>query len=249
MLPDVPTAGKPMQAELTPIRKRGLVDEVVQRLEHGIRSGAFEVGSKLPAEPQLQAQLGVGRTTVREAVKVLAHAGLLEVKQGDGTYVRAAASTSHELVERLSRAHTRDVLAVRRALDFETARLSTLARSDDDISRMSELIAGLHEILAAPDLGSRKFAEVDAQLQLAIATSTHNPLLVDLSTSFAIAMRRVSEQLAAIPGAIEMCTALRERTFHAIRDRDRLSAQESMTQYLDWAASKLSELELGSAAT
>ncbi|MBF6222502.1 FadR family transcriptional regulator [Nocardia abscessus] len=247
VLPDVPAAGKPRPAELAPVRKRGLVDEVVQTLEHGIRNGAFQVGSKLPPEPQLQAQLGVGRTTVREAVKVLAHAGMLEVKQGDGTYVRATTTTSRELVERLSRAHTQDVLAVRRGLDLEMARMSTLARTDEDIDRMSELIARLHEILAAPDRSSREFADVDTQLRLAIATSTHNPVLVDLSASFAIAMRRLSEQLAAMPGAMETCTALHECLLHAIRDRDRLSAQEATTQYLDWVASKLEELEPGSA--
>ncbi|MEU7634377.1 FadR/GntR family transcriptional regulator [Nocardia sp. NPDC049220] len=249
MLPDVPTAGKSRQAELTPVRKRGLVDEVVQRLERGIRNGIFGVGTKLPPEPQLQAQLGVGRTTVREAVKVLAHAGMLEVKQGDGTYVRAKTSTSRELLERLSRAHPQDVLAVRRGLDLEMARISTRARTDEDINRMSDLIARMREILAAPDLGANEFAQADAEFRFAIAASTHNPVLVDLSTSFSIALRRLSEQLAAMPGATEMCAALHERTFHAINNRDTLGAQEATTQYLDWIASKLSELEGDPAAT
>lgn len=243
VLSDVPISGKMRPAELTPVRRRGLVDEVVQKLEHGIRSGAFEIGTKLPPEPQLQHQLGVGRTTVREAVKVLAHAGMLEVRQGDGTYVRATTSASHDLVERLGRAHARDILAVRRGLDLEMARVAAVVRTDEDIARMSELIQRMRRVLTASKPSTNEFADAEAELQLALAASSHNPVLVDLTSSFSIALRRVSGELAAMSGAMEACSAFHERVFDAVKDRNAARAQEATMEYLDWVSSRLSEMD------
>ncbi|MGW4331135.1 FadR/GntR family transcriptional regulator [Nocardia sp. NPDC004573] len=248
MLPDASTGGRAGQAELTPVRRRGLVDEVVQKLDEGIREGVFPPGAKLPPEHQLQAQLGVGRTTVREAVKVLVHVGMLEVRQGDGTYVRATTSGSRELVERLRRAHSKDVLAVRRGLDLEMVRMAALARTDDDLTKIGAVIERMRRILSSPGLGSNEFAEADTELRIAMAASTHNPVLVDLTSSFAIALTRVSGQLAALPGAMDACVTRYERVFDAVRDRDIRQAQEATTEYLDWVTSKLSEVEGGSEA-
>ena len=74
---------------LATTRRTGLVDQVIEQMRKAISSGEWPVGQRIPAEPELVSALGVGRNTVREAVRALAHAGLLEVRQGDGTFVRA----------------------------------------------------------------------------------------------------------------------------------------------------------------
>ncbi|RMD78800.1 MAG: FadR family transcriptional regulator, partial [Chloroflexi bacterium] len=74
------------------ITRRRLVEQVIDHLRQQIATGTYPIGSRLPPEPQLMAQIGVGRSTVREAIRALAHEGLLEVRQGDGTYVRALAT-------------------------------------------------------------------------------------------------------------------------------------------------------------
>lgn len=66
-----------------------LVDSAVAELRSAVARGEWPVGERIPTEPRLSEQFGVGRNTVREAVRVLVHAGLLETRQGDGTYVRA----------------------------------------------------------------------------------------------------------------------------------------------------------------
>jgi len=82
---------------LTSTRRSGLVDQVIDQLRQAIADGEWPVGQRIPAEPELVAALGVGRNTVREAVRALSHAGLLEVRQGDGTFVRATSELSGAL--------------------------------------------------------------------------------------------------------------------------------------------------------
>src|ERR1700759_1625593 len=71
-------------------RRVGVIDEVLAQMEDLVASGEWPVGSRIPPEPELVGHLGVGRNSVREAVRALSHAGVLEARQGDGTYVRSA---------------------------------------------------------------------------------------------------------------------------------------------------------------
>ena len=74
------------------IRKRSLAEELAERLRQRITDEQFEVGEKLPAEPELMRIFGVGRSTVREAVKILVNMGFLKVQQGAGTFVESRAA-------------------------------------------------------------------------------------------------------------------------------------------------------------
>src|SRR4051794_35724970 len=130
--------------ESTSVRKHQLADQVMRHLRGQIASGKFAVGDRLPSEPQLMKQLGVGRTSIREAVRVLAHQGILEVRQGSGTFVRAA-SSSGNIVERLQNARVREVYQVRRALEVEAVRSAALARDPEDLATLRSLIDRLHE--------------------------------------------------------------------------------------------------------
>lgn len=70
-------------------RRSALSEQVIAALRNQITSGEWPVGSRIPTEPELVEQLGVARNTVREAVRALAHNGLLDIRQGSGTYVVA----------------------------------------------------------------------------------------------------------------------------------------------------------------
>src|SRR5258707_12264042 len=81
--------GEGVVRELAGIRRGSLCDEVIAQLREQISSGTWPVGDRIPPESELVERLQVGRGTVREAIKALAHIGLLEVRQGDGTYVKS----------------------------------------------------------------------------------------------------------------------------------------------------------------
>ncbi|HJX87217.1 MAG TPA: GntR family transcriptional regulator, partial [Gemmatimonadales bacterium] len=101
-------------------QRASLVDQVIEQLKEQITSGVWKLNAKIPTETVLAEQLGVGRNTVREAVRALTHAGLLECRQGDGTYVRATNELSGVMLRRLRAAEQLEILEVRRALEIES---------------------------------------------------------------------------------------------------------------------------------
>jgi DNA-binding FadR family transcriptional regulator len=141
-------------------------------------SGEWPVGTRIPPEPELVAALGVGRNSVREAVRALAHSGMLEVRQGDGTWVRAASGLGAALDRYVRRADARHVLEVRRGLEREAARLAARHRTEADLARLTDALARQHELAAADDRDG--FVRGDLEFHRLVTAAAHNPVLVDL---------------------------------------------------------------------
>src|SRR6187549_2722563 len=133
-------------------RRAGLIEQVIDQLREQILAGTWSIGSRIPTEAELAASTGTSRNTVREAVQSLVHAGLLERRQGSGTYVLASSELAGAVSRRVALASNRDVLEVRRALEVGAARLAAVRRTDEDIARMRELIATRNQAYAAHDL-------------------------------------------------------------------------------------------------
>jgi DNA-binding FadR family transcriptional regulator len=162
---------------LVTTRRSGLVDQVIEQLRSSVTSGEWPVGRRIPNEADLVEALGVGRNTVREAVRALSHAGILDVRQGDGTYVRATSEVSGAL-RRLCGSELRDVLQVRRGLEVEAARLAAVNRTDDDLAALHRLLTTRND---CEKRGSREeFAHADADFHLAVVRSAHNAMLTEL---------------------------------------------------------------------
>src|SRR4051812_5498879 len=138
-----------------------------------ISSGEWPVGRRIPPEPELVQVLGVGRNTVREAVRALSHAGLLEVRQGDGTFVRATSEISGA-VRRLCGTELREVLQVRRTLEVEGARLAATHRTDDELRKLTTLLAERDAAMAAKDW--ERMIEHDAAFHGLLVQASHNTL-------------------------------------------------------------------------
>jgi DNA-binding FadR family transcriptional regulator len=162
---------------LATTRRTGLVDQAIDQLRDAVRQGEWTLGQRIPTEPALAEQLGVGRNTVREAVRALAHSGLLEVRQGDGTYVRATSEVSGA-VRRLCGSELREVLQVRRTLEVEGARLAADARTDDELRTLRALLderdRSWHE------KRFEDFVHTDAEFHLTVVGCGHNTLLTEL---------------------------------------------------------------------
>ena len=166
---------------LSTARRTGLVDQVIDQIRRSVADGEWAIGHRIPNEGVLVESLGVGRNTLREAVRALAHAGILEVRQGDGTYVRATSEVSGAL-RRLCGAELRDVLEVRRGLDVEGARLAAANRTDADLVELRTLLErrATAEREAERDGGRDDFARVDAEFHLAVIRCSHNAILLEL---------------------------------------------------------------------
>lgn len=167
--------------------RQTLVRQVIEQLREQIATGEWPVGSKIPTEPRLVEAFGVGRNTVREAVRALENAGVLECRQGSGTYVISADELSGVVTRRLAAAEMAEAVEVRRALEVEAARLAALRRTPEDLAALDGALA---EREAAWRSGSvAEFVEADAGLHTVIVASAHNTMLADLYASVGAAMR------------------------------------------------------------
>lgn len=162
---------------LAATRRSGLVDQVIEQLRGAIRQGEWPLGERIPTEPELVTTLAVGRNTVREAVRALAHSGLLEVRQGDGTYVRATSEVSGA-VRRLCGAELLEVLQVRRTLEVEGARLAATARTDAELATLAGLLDERDRSFHERRLD--EYVRTDAEFHLAVVEAGHNTLLTEL---------------------------------------------------------------------
>jgi DNA-binding FadR family transcriptional regulator len=159
-------------------RRPGLIDRVIDQLRERVSGGEWPVGSRIPTEPELVELTGTGRNTVREAVQALVHAGLLERRQGSGTYVLADSELAVAVGRRLVGARQRDVLEVRRTLEVGAARLAACRRTDEDCKRLQ---AALERRTRARQEGDGQgTVEADVELHLAIAEASGNEVLVGL---------------------------------------------------------------------
>src|SRR3954452_8103932 len=103
---------------LAPVpRHRTLADETIAHLRAQITSGTWPVGSRIPTEPELVERLGVARNTVREAIRALAHNGLLDIRQGSGTYVVATSELAGVMQRRFAGAEQLHIAELRGALE------------------------------------------------------------------------------------------------------------------------------------
>ncbi|QFU87552.1 FadR/GntR family transcriptional regulator [Amycolatopsis sp. YIM 10] len=172
---------------LATTRRTGLVDQVIGQLREAVTAGEWPVGERIPPESELVTALGVGRNTVREAVRALSHSGLLEVRQGDGTYVRATSEVSGA-VRRLCGSELREVLQVRRTLEVEGARMAATERTEAELANLTELLRIRDAALAEKRFD--EFVQADASFHLAVVQCGHNNLLTEL-------YRGLSEVVAA----------------------------------------------------
>ncbi|MFG2222341.1 FadR/GntR family transcriptional regulator [Streptomyces sp. NPDC048644] len=172
---------------LDALRPSPLVEQAAQRLRDHIADGHWPVGTKLPGETTLAKTLGVGRSTVREAVRALAGAGLLQPRQGAGVFV-IATEPAEDWPTRLRRAAVADVYEVRAMVEVQAARLAAARRTDADATALRSALEARRTAAGGPD--NAAFVDADIALHATVVDAAHNPVLTDLFTEFAPALRQ-----------------------------------------------------------
>ncbi|AIC18188.1 MULTISPECIES: FadR/GntR family transcriptional regulator [Pseudomonas] len=166
--------------EISPLIKRSLVDQALEQLRQRINDGAWSIGQRLPTEPELAAELGISRNTVREAMRVLAFSGLVEIRQGDGSYLRAVVDPLDTL-KALSQCSLEQARETRQIIETEAIGLAALRRTDQDLLELREALAlsGDHY---HGDLES--YIACDLVFHGRLVDAAHNPTLSELYRYF-----------------------------------------------------------------
>lgn len=163
---------------LTSPRRSALADQVIAQLRAQITSGEWPVGSRSRPSRLLVEQLGVARNTVREAVRALAHNGLLDIRQGSGTYVVATSELAGVMNRRFAAAEPGHVAELRSALEATAARLAAQRRTAQDLRQIDSLLERRER--AWESGGAEAFVEADATLHMAIVAASHNEVLAEI---------------------------------------------------------------------
>lgn len=172
---------------LTSPRRSALADQVITQLRTQITSGEWPVGSRIPTEPELVERLGVARNTVREAVRALAHNGLLDIRQGSGTYVVATSELAGVMQRRFADADPAHVRELRGALEASAARLAAERRTDRELAVLDHALERRERAWRSGD--AEAFVQADATLHQAVVAASHNDVMAQLYADLGAVLR------------------------------------------------------------
>ncbi len=170
------------------IQKKSLAEEVAEQLQKEITEGKLKEGDKLPIEPELMKIFGVGRSTIREAIKMLLNRGYLSVQQGRGTFVESQMPTSEPFEQRLKRADIRDLYDVRKILEAAIAERAALRRTEQDLKDIQRY--AMERKTSAKDGLLKECIEADIHFHVAVAKATHNEILFELYRSASVHLQK-----------------------------------------------------------
>jgi GntR family transcriptional repressor for pyruvate dehydrogenase complex len=236
------TAAKPFSgSKLSPIERTSAVSNVAKRLIDELGSGGFAPGTRLPPERELAAALHVGRSTLREAMAALDVLGIIEIRPGSGSYLKA---DSTDLLPQalkwslmLGQPGTRDLIEVREYLEVCTATLAAVRASDDDVARLRKHLIGMQ----TADADVEAFVEADLAFHLETAAIAGNSVLSDILHSVRSLLLAWFDRTLRVEGTMAATLIEHEAVFKAIAARSPERAEAAMKQLMDAADMRLTQ--------
>lgn len=218
-----------------------LTDEAIVKIRSMIQAGELPPGTRLPPEPQLAAQMGLSRSGVREAVKVLESARVLDVRRGDGTYVTSLAPRLlleglGVAVELLQDDTLLEVMEVRRMLEPVATGLAALRMSDADLDGLGKILERMRA--AAGD--AEQLLQHDTEFHRTVIAATGNETLTSLMDGLSGRTLRARVWRGLIEAnAADVTLSQHEAIYVALRARDQLLAQATALVHVNTSESWL----------
>ena len=208
----------------------GIKERVAGQLRSLIEAGSLHAGERLPSERELAEQLGVSRSTVREAVQFLGALGLVEIRHGSGTFVRADGDLPSEWLQWTKRhqVEVHELLEVRRGLEAVAAELA--AERKHELEAMQEALADMEAALDGPDVPG--LVEADLSFHTALAAASGNTALHHLAESLGRELLRERGAIWNEPGRPERSLREHRRIYDAVRAGDTLGARTALVDHL-----------------
>ncbi len=214
------------------VKRRTVVDEVMAEIRGLIAAGELRKGDKLPPEYELAGALGVGRSSVREALKGLVAAGVIERTQ-EGTFV----STSDESLAEplryramLEGVTLMELCEARRVLETEFAEMAAVRSTDEDIAVIREAV---ERMTSAVDVDVAEFIDADVRFHLAVAKASRNRILCELFAAVRALLTEAQERVVSnSPGIQRRSLEFHNRIRSRIEERNPEAARAEMMQHL-----------------
>lgn len=217
-----------------PIKIKRIYEEIMEQLKEMISNGELRHGQKLPSERELAESLGVSRASVREALTALEAIGILDIRPGEGTFVRETSVSDTfaplAMVLEMEQNSMEQLMEVRRVLETELAALAAQRATAEDLMNIE---ANLNHMKTAHNISEA--VKADLRFHFAIAEATHNRILLRLMNTVADLMHNTfriqREELFGAKG--REIIAEHEAIYQAIRDGDTGTARLTMLRHID----------------
>jgi GntR family transcriptional regulator, transcriptional repressor for pyruvate dehydrogenase complex len=219
-----------------PLDRRKVYEQVAEQLLGRIGSGRLVPGDPLPSERELTESFGVGRSSIREALRMLESQGVITGANG-GAFVVADASnplnSSLQLVFALDgETGVHDLFELRRIIDCEAAALAAIRRSDEHVAEMQRAVAEMEAALAAEGRAER-FIAADLRFHLAIAEATGNRLILYSMQAAREVVRTALLTVVHVPQSPERAVVEHRAICEAIASGNPRGARDAMCTHLD----------------
>jgi GntR family transcriptional repressor for pyruvate dehydrogenase complex len=222
---------EPAKVTLSPAPRRKLSETVAEQLLAAVRE--LPPGTKVPSERELTRELGVGRSTVREALNGLAMLGVVEIRHGQGVFVTDQPVPVSEPVAinaALEQGITHEFIEARLIVEVEVARLAARRRTDEDLARLSAALVE-QEARLRGDLDA--LVDVAASFNVLLAAAAHNEVLAAMIQSFVSLMVERGPRVYSLEGFGEWDLQEHRGLFDAVRDRDGERAARLMREHIE----------------
>ncbi|MGB9662876.1 MAG: FadR/GntR family transcriptional regulator [Moorellaceae bacterium] len=228
------------------IRKKKLYEEVIESMTGLLKSGEYKVGDRLPSVQELSEMFGVGKPTLREALSVLASSGVLEIRHGNGIFVKRLPVEPQDFLPKLSEVDIESLLfwlEFRRAIEVEAAGLAAERREDEDLEAMEAAERQVEEEAAQ----GRVTADTDYRFHHCIALATHNPVFIQSAATIAHILQeywRLSLSHArGLPWHRELVSEEHRKIIEGIRRRRPREARQAMLEHINNVEKRVRLLE------
>jgi len=220
------------QMEIEPVKSTRIYEEIVRQVKRLIAEGTLKSGDRLPPERDLVEKFMVSRTAVREALRALEGSGLIDVRAGEGAFVRDVSVES--LIESLAlvilphREAVKELFEARRLLEPAIAGLAAGRATREEIAEMERILEEQHQEV----LQGRTGVVQGTALHSAIAHSAHNRAITRIVSALMDLLTQSREESLHTPGRPTRSHADHRRILEAIQHRDEGAANRSMLDHL-----------------
>jgi GntR family transcriptional regulator, transcriptional repressor for pyruvate dehydrogenase complex len=238
---------------LSPVR---IFEQAVEQIRELISSGALTVGEKLPPEQELSRQLGVSRSSVREALRVLEAEGSIEIRRGSGAFIStrpAQNSRQRELSSWLvQREETLEqVLEVRETIETLTASLAARAVTPEALAEMRAIVAEQaslsRQLDGAEDAGFADLARLDALFHLAVSGASGNDIAHEIISHLIPAFNESNKAMLYLGGRAQKMESEHRAILAALEARDATAAGNAMRTHIQQVRQEILEIHAGRA--
>jgi len=212
------------------IQRKTLAQKVADRLIEGIIDNEYPVGEKLPTEPELMKIYGVGRSSIREAIKILSIKGVLNVHQGIGTFV-VSKSIQVSLESQMDKAQIEDVQEVRSLLDSRIAAKAATNHNEEQLKNI-KIYLDLRNTLAQENKMLECY-QADINFHIAIAEACGNILLKEIYKVASSHILKSFESRHNDTESFKISQDIHHRLYLAIENKDAKNAASIAQKIVD----------------